>query len=300
MKIVFMGTPDFAVPCLQRLVQDGHMLAGVFTQPDKPSGRGMAQTQPPVKQLALQLGLPVYQPEKLRDGTAAELLRSLAPELGVVVAYGKILPEELLQTPPLGCMNVHASLLPKHRGAAPIQWSILNGDTVTGVTTMLMDKGMDTGDMLLKLETPIGPEETAGQLFGRLSQLGAEAMSQTIPLLAAGKAVRTPQDESQATYAPMLQKSMSELDMTKDAQTLYNAIRGLHPWPGAYVNFAGKRLKVHVARVVQGQGQPGSVLDMQAGILACGSGALQLLEVQPEGKAKMAMEQFLRGFRSGK
>ena len=296
MKIVFMGTPQFAVPCLQRLLEDGHELAAVFTQPDKPQGRKMVLTAPPVKQLALEHHLPVHQPATLRDGSAVQLLRTYAPELIVVVAYGKILPKEILQLPPYGCVNVHASLLPKYRGAGPIQWSVINGETVTGVTSMYMSEGLDTGDMILRHELPIDPMETAGQLQQRLAQLGAQCLSETVQAIAAGCAPRTPQPEDGSSYAPMLTRQMAEIDFTRPAQQVHNLIRGMHPWPVAYTHLDGKTLKVHAAAPVDGySGQPGCLLDDRRLIIGCGQGAIELLQVQLEGAKQMDAQSFLRG-----
>ena len=297
MRVIFMGTPDFAVPCLERLLADGHEVVGVFTQPDKPKGRGKTVQAPPVKELAEKHGIPVFQPVKMRDGTAAELFRSLQPEIAVVVAYGRILPKEMLEIPKYGCINIHGSLLPKYRGAAPIQWSVLNGDPVTGVTAMYLAEGMDTGDMIFKMETPIGPEETAGELFDRLAPLGAECLSRTMKLIEAGEAVRTPQEESEATMAPMLEKSMGQLDFSQPAEKLHNLIRGMNPWPSAYLTFGGKLLKVHQSRLTAGTGRPGEILDAKKLVVACGEGALELTEVQPEGKGRMAGGAFCNGAR---
>lgn len=297
MKIAFMGTPDFAVPCLERLISDGHQVVGVFTQPDKPRGRKMTLTPPPVKVLAQEAGIPVWQPVKLRDGTALATLQDLAPELVVAVAYGRILPRELLWCPPMGCINVHASLLPKYRGAAPIQWTVINGDPVAGVTTMFMAEGLDTGDIILQAETPVGPDETSGELFGRLAPLGAQCLSDTLALFAAGNVPRTPQVEDEATLAPMLDKSMGLLNFSWDAHTLHNLVRGLNPWPGAWVKFGDKTLKIHTTRPVEGSGAPGSVIPGKAPIVACGRGALELVTVQPEGKSPMAGVDWARGAR---
>ncbi|MFR9191289.1 MAG: methionyl-tRNA formyltransferase [Anaerotruncus massiliensis (ex Togo et al. 2019)] len=214
MRIVFMGTPGFAVPCLARLLDDGHEVAGVFTQPDKPRGRGYKLMPPPVKELALERGLPVYQPAKMRDGEALSILRELSPELVVVVAYGKILPKEILELPKYGCVNVHGSLLPRWRGAAPIQWSVIAGDAEGGVTTMYMAEGLDTGDMILRRATPIGPDETSDELYERLAALGAQALSETVTLIAAGRAPREPQDDAASCYAPMLSKELAEIDQS--------------------------------------------------------------------------------------
>lgn len=297
MRIVFMGTPDFAVPCLQRLLEDGHEVPAVFTQPDKPVGRHAVLTPPPVKQLALSRGIPVYQPTKMRDGTVAALLRELAPDCLVVVAYGRILPQEILDVPPRGCVNIHGSLLPRYRGAAPIQWSVIRGETVTGVTSMFMDAGMDTGDIIDTLTTPIGENETAGELFERLAPLGARLLSTTLAAIADGTVTRRPQNDAEATMAPMLEKAMGRLDLTRPARELHNQVRGMNPWPGAFCTAGGKTLKIHETRVAAGSGAPGTLLCADPVTVACGEGALQLVTVQPEGKPRMAAEAWLRGAR---
>ena len=297
MRIVFMGTPDFAVPCLQRLLEDGHEVPAVFTQPDKPVGRHAVLPPPPVKQLALSHGIPVYQPTKMRDGTAAALLRELAPDCLVVVAYGRILPQEILDVPPRGCVNIHGSLLPRYRGAAPIQWSVIRGETVTGVTSMFMDAGMDTGDIIDTLTTPIGENETAGELFERLAPLGARLLSTTLAAIADGTVTRRPQNDAEATMAPMLEKAMGRLDLTRPARELHNQVRGMNPWPGAFCTVGGKTLKIHETRVAAGSGAPGTLLCADPVTVACGEGALQLVTVQPEGKPRMAAEAWLRGAR---
>ena len=297
MRIVFMGTPDFAVPCLQRLLEDGHEVPAVFTQPDKPVGRHAVLTPPPVKQLALSHGIPVYQPTKMRDGTVAALLREMAPDCLVVVAYGRILPQEILDVPPRGCVNIHGSLLPLYRGAAPIQWSVIRGETVTGVTSMFMDAGMDTGDIIDTLTTPIGENETAGELFERLAPLGARLLSTTLAAIADGTVTRRPQNDAEATMAPMLEKAMGRLDLTRPARELHNQVRGMNPWPGAFCTAGGKTLKIHETRVAAGSGAPGTLLCADPVTVACGEGALQLVTVQPEGKPRMAAEAWLRGAR---
>ena len=298
-RIVFMGTPDFAVPCLARILEEGYPVAGVFTQPDKPVGRRQVLTPPPVKALALERGLPVWQPAKLRDGAALELLRSLAPDLVVVVAYGRILPRELLDCPPLGCVNVHGSLLPKYRGAAPIQWTVLNGEKEAGVTTMYMAEELDAGDTILSLSTPVGEEETSGELFDRLAPLGAECLSRTLALFWGGeRPAGHPQDHAAATLAPMLDKAMGEMDFSLPARRLHDLVRGLNPWPSAWTAAEAKRLKVHRARVLREEGveaPPGTVLPGEGLAVACGSGVLELLEVQPEGKGRMPGPAFLLG-----
>lgn len=240
MRIVFMGTPDFAVPCLQALLDHGYDVCGVFTQPDKPKGRGYTLTPPPVKELALRYNLPVYQPKSMKTGEAADILRSLAPDLAVVVAFGRILPREVLDIPRLGCINVHGSLLPKYRGAAPIQRAVLNGEAETGVTTMFLADGVDTGDMIQKAVTPIGEEETSGELFDRLAVMGADLLISTVEALARGKVTREAQDHEQATHAAMIRKEEAEIDWTKSAADIHNLVRGMNPWPSAYTFYHGQ------------------------------------------------------------
>lgn len=296
MRIILMGTPDFAVPSLQALLDAGHEIAGVFTQPDKPKGRGYQLTPPPVKVLAEASNIPVWQPATLKDGEVLELLRTLAPELIVVVAYGKILPKSILDLPAYGCVNVHASLLPRYRGAAPIQWSVLNGDAVTGVTTMHMAEGLDTGDMIFQRETPIGPDETADELHDRLAALGASLLCETVACLAAGTAPRTPQDDAFSVYAPMLHKGMSPIDFTRSAAEVHNQIRGLSGWPCATAIYDGKKLKVHRSALVpEMKGADGALLDQKRLIVGCGGGAVEFLEVQAEGARRMSGEEYLRG-----
>ncbi len=295
MKIVFMGTPDFAVPCLQALLDHPYEVVGVFTQPDKPKGRGYQLTPPPVKELAVSKGIPVSQPTTLRDGTALEQLKIWKPDLIVVVAYGKFLPKEILELPRLGCINVHASLLPKYRGAGPIQWAILNGETVTGVTTMYMAEGMDTGDMLERASLEIGPDETADELHDRLSALGAKLLLSTVDKAEKGTLQPEKQDDSLASYAPMLTKDLSHIDFSQPAQKIHNQIRGLSSWPAAYTSYQGKRLKVYKSCMRDGSGEPGLLMDPKRMIVACGEGAIELVEVQYEGSRKMSGEEFLRG-----
>lgn len=310
MRILFMGTPDFAVPSLRQLLEDGHEIVGVITQTDKPKGRGHKLAPPPVKELALERGLPVYQPKSLRNDEGLALVKGLAPELIIVIAYGKILPPAVLAVPPRGCINVHASLLPKYRGAGPIQWSVLNGETVTGVTTMMMAEGIDTGDILLRAETPIGENETAGELTDRLAELGAKTLSQTLHLLERGELSPQKQDDALSCYAPMLEKSMSWIDFGKSAQDLHNLIRGLSPWPCAETTYQGKRLKVYRSERVETFEAPGTesacaigvigacpgqVLDPKNFIVLCGDGLLKLTEVQFEGSKRMSGADFLRG-----
>ena len=291
MNIIFMGTPAFAVPCLERLVADGHEIPLVVSQPDKPQGRKMQLAPTAVKEIALVHGLRVEQPEKLRGNDEfLALLRELAPDLIIVVAYGKILRQEVLGIPKYGCINVHASLLPKYRGAAPCQWAVLNGEAETGVTTMMMDAGIDTGDMLLQEKIAIPEDMTAGELQARLRALGAAALSDTLELLSRGKLIPQKQTHTQATYAPMLTKALSPLDFTKPAAALHNQVRGLNPWPGATMDFDGRPLKVHRSRVAERGGSPLRIL--------CGDGKyLELLTVQAEGKRAMAAEEYWRGIR---
>ena len=298
MRILFMGTPDFAAVSLKRLVEDGHEICGVFTQPDKPRNRNKV-TFSPVKEYALSHGLTVYQPTKLRDGTALELVKSLAPELIVVVAYGCILPKSVLEAPKHGCINLHVSLLPKYRGSAPVQWAVLNGDTETGVSIMQMDEGLDTGDVLYCKKITIDPEETSGELFDRVTAVGAEALCETIPQIAAGTLTAVPQDHENATLAPMLNKEMAEFHLTDTAAHIHNWVRGMNPWPGAwFITSGGKKLKVMSSRVAAANGEaPGTVLATKPLTIACGEGAIQLLEVVPEGKKPMDGTAFAAGLR---
>ena len=295
MRVVFMGTPEFAVPSLKQLIDDGHQVVGVFAQPDKPKGRGYKLAPPPVKEAAMEYNIPVYQPTSMRDGTALEILKELAPDVIIVVAYGKILPKEILELPPKGCINVHGSLLPKYRGAGPIQWSVINGEKVTGVTTMYMGEGLDTGDMLLKEETPIGENETSGELHDRLCLVGAHCLSETMKKLEEGALEPVAQDDSISTYAPMLNKEMAKIDFTKSMSELHDLIRGLSPWPVAYTSLNGTLLKVHRAVKAQGHGEPGTLLDKKKMVIACGDGALEFLEVQMAGAKRMSAGDFLRG-----
>ena len=298
MKIVFMGTPDFAVASLRRLVEDGHEVCGVFTQPDKPKNRGMKLTFSPVKEYALTQNLEVYQPLTMRDGEASRVLRALAPELIVVAAYGKLLPEEILTLPKYGCINVHSSLLPKYRGAAPINWAILNGERVTGVSIMYMVKALDAGDVIHAVSTEIGEREDAAALTARLAQLGAQALSETIPALADGMASRTPQDEAAFTYAPMLDRSLSPIDWTKRAREIDCQVRGLIPWPCAATVVDGKNVKVY--ETIPGEATadvPGTMRAVKQGIsVACGGGESRIItQLQAEGGKRMTAADYLRG-----
>lgn len=297
MKIVFMGTPEFAVPCLARLLEDGHTVPLVVTQADKPKGRGHRLAPPPVKAFALEHGLPVYQPQSMKVPETLERLREAAPELIVVVAYGKILPPAVLELPPHGCINVHASLLPRYRGAAPIQWAVLNGETEAGVTTMQMDAGLDTGDMLLSVSCPVPEDMTAGQLHDRLSLLGAQVLSETLNALKANTLTPKKQNDGESCYAPMLDKSLSPLDWSRPAAQLHNQVRGLNPWPSACCRCQGRLLKVHASRVGESSdAEPGIVIKLNPFTVSCGGHtSLELLEVQGEGARRMSGADFLRG-----
>ena len=285
------------MPSLKALLDSGETVTGVFTQPDKPKGRGHRLQPPPVKMAAEEYGIPIFQPVSLRKDETLEELKALEPELIVVVAYGKILPRAVLELPRFGCINVHGSLLPKYRGAAPIQWTVLNGDPVGGVTTMFMADGIDTGDMLLKAETPVGENETASELYERLSYMGAELLMKTLSALKDGTLHPEPQDEAVATHAPMLTKEMGRLDFTKPSVELHHLICGLSGWPCAYTEIDGKRLKVYRSRLCEAAGKPGEILDSKRFVVGCGSGALELLEVQYEGSKRMPGDAFLRGRR---
>ena len=296
MRIVFMGTPDFAVPCLAELLEAGHQVCGVFTQPDKPKGRKMVLTPPPVKELALEKGLPVYQPAKMRDGEALGILQELRPELIVVVAYGKILPKEILTLPPKGCVNVHGSLLPKYRGAAPIQWSVINGEKETGVTTMLMDEGLDTGDMLLRDTVKIGENETAGELFDRLAPIGAQLLLKTLEGLEQGSIAPQKQNDQESTYASMLDKNLSAVNWNKSSREVHNLIRGLTPWPTAYTVLEGKKLKLFGSSVSAAKGGAGEIVSLNPFLVGCGDGVcVRIDQVQLEGKKRMGAADFFRG-----
>lgn len=296
MRIVFMGTPDFAVPSLQALIDAGHDVCAVYTQPDKPQGRKQILTAPPVKTLALEHDIPVFQPNTLKNEDEQARLRELAPEVIIVVAYGKLLPKAVLDIPPRGCINVHGSLLPRWRGAAPIQWAVIAGDEMAGVTTMQMAEGLDTGDMLLTYETKVGEKETAGELFDRLAQSGAELLIQTLVKL--DEITPRPQDDAQSCYAHMLDKQMAVIDWSKSAHEIDCLIRGLNPWPIALTTLSGERLKVFAAEKAAGNGEPGTVLeaDPKKGLtVACGEGALKLTEIQLVGGKRMKATDFLRG-----
>ena len=300
MRVVFMGTPDFAAASLRRILDDGFEVVGVFTQPDKPKGRGMELSFSPVKELALQRAIPVFQPEKMRDGTALEALRGLSPDILAVVAYGRILPPELLEVPEYGAVNVHGSLLPKYRGAAPIQWAVLNGDETTGVTTMYLANEMDTGDIIYAESTPIGEFETSGELYDRLKEMGAALLSRTLCDIEKGCAPRTPQDHEKASYVKMLDKSLCPIDFSKPARMVVKQVCGLQPWPVATMKIGADVLRVF--GVDYGKtpchAAPGTILSADArGIeIACGDGeSVVVTELQAAGKKRMSAADFLRG-----
>lgn len=298
LRTVFMGTPEFALPTLKGLLAAGVNMVGVYTQPDRPKGRGKKLTASPVKQLALEENIPVFQPHKLRDPQAVEELALLAPDLIVVVAYGQILPKAVLDIPTYHCINVHASLLPKYRGAAPINKAIVDGETQTGVTTMLMDVGLDTGAMLVKLSLPIGPDETAGQLHDRLALLGCKAMEKTLKQLCAGTLTPEPQNDELSTYAPMMKKEDGLIDWQQPAAMIHNQVRGFDPWPGAYTHLDGEVLKIAATAVDEKlSGVPGTILaaDKTGVRIACGQGCLIVGELQLPGKKRLAAVNFLSG-----
>ncbi len=295
MRLVYLGTPLFAVPTLERIVEAGHDVVAVLTQPDRPKGRGQKETMPPVKEAALRQGLTVQQPERIRRPEVVEQLRRLAPEAMVVVGYGQIIPQSILDIPPLGIINVHASLLPKYRGAAPIQWAIARGETKTGVTTMKIDAGLDTGGMLLKWETAIGPEETAVELSARLAPAGADLLARTLAELRT--IVPEPQDDTQATLAPILKREDGHIDWNLTGREILNRARGFQPWPGAYGFLHGQRFHIWRGAMAQRELAPGRLLSEGRRLFAgCGGGAIELLEVQMEGKKRMPAAAFLNGF----
>ncbi len=300
MRLIFMGTPDFSVPTFEALLAAGHDIVLAVTQPDRPKGRHGAMTAPPVKACAVAHDIPVYQPERIRDAACVAYLRQQEADLIVVVAFGQILSGEILTMPRYGCVNVHASLLPKYRGAAPIQWAVINGESVTGVTTMRMDEGLDTGDIILTEELALAPDETGGSLFDRLSEVGAGLCARTLVAIEDGTATYTPQEEEKATKVGMIRKEMGRLDWTKSAAELECLIRGLDPWPSAFTVWNGKTLKIwkSTVRAENTAYAPGTVAEVTADAVAVqtGDGLLVLREVQPEGKKRMPCDAFLRGY----
>ncbi|MBU9728997.1 methionyl-tRNA formyltransferase [Diplocloster modestus] len=300
MRVVFMGTPDFAVGTLEKLSEAGYEVVGVVTQPDKPKGRSKQLSASPVKQKALELGIPVYQPVRVRNAECIEEIRKFQADVFVVAAFGQILPKELLEMPKFGCVNVHASLLPDYRGAAPIQWAIIDGQSKTGVTIMRMDEGLDTGDMILKREVPIDKKETGGSLFDKLSVVGAGLCVEALRQLEAGTAVFEKQDESHTSYAKMMKKELGNIDWNKDAASIERLIRALNPWPSAYTNLDQAVLKIWDAEVLDetGDGKPGEIIRIEkdAVCVQTGNGVLSIKEVQLAGKKRMATDAFLRGY----
>ena len=300
MRIVFMGTPDFSVPTLEQLIRN-HQVVGVVTQPDKRKGRGKAMAFPPVKEKALEYDIPVYQPVKVREPEFIEELKKMNPDSIVVVAFGQILPEEILNLPPYGCVNVHASLLPKYRGAAPIQWAVIDGEKETGVTTMYMAKGLDTGDMLDKVVVPIDPKETGESLHDKLSEAGGRLILETLTKLENGTAVRIPQNDAESCYAKMLTKELGEIDWNQSAAAIERLIRGLNSWPSAYTHLDGKTLKIWDADVEEGQADVavGTVTEVKKDCfyVQTGDGRLKINEIQLQGKKRMAVQAFLLGYK---
>lgn len=299
MKIVFMGTPDFSVNALENIVKAGHDVVGVITQPDKPKGRGGKMQYTPVKEKALELGLDVYQPQRVKETEFIEKLKEMNPDAIVVIAFGQILPKAILDMPKYGCINVHASLLPKYRGAAPIQWSVIDGEKETGVTTMYMNEGLDTGDIIDKVVVPIDKKETGGSLFDKLAIEGGKLILKTLIELENGTAVRTPQDDSKSNYAGMINKQLGKIDFNKSANEIERLIRGLNPWPSAYTKMDGKTLKIWDADVDDSENDsaPGTIIEVGKDFIrvATGKGSLKILELQLEGKKRMKTRDFLNG-----
>lgn len=295
MNIVFMGTPDFAVPALKAIANSNHNVSGVFTQPDKPRGRKMIMTPPDVKVCAEELNIPVFQPKSMKSQEALQILSDLKPDVVVVAAYGQILPQAVLDVPRFGCINIHGSLLPKYRGASPIQQAVLNGDKVTGVTTMLMNAGLDTGDILLSVKTEIGENETSGELFDRLAQLGGKLILKTLDVVENGTAEPKKQDDSLATHTSKIDKSLCPIDFSKQSFEVHNKIRGLNPWPIATAKLCGKNVKIFSSRLSELRGASGTVLSVKPLVIGCGEKSVEILELQPEGKKRMSASAFAAG-----
>ena len=295
-RVIFMGTPDFAVPCLARLVEISDVVA-VVTQPDRPKGRGQKLLPPPVKVFSQEHGIAVYQPVRVKAPDFVDVLRGLAPDLIVVVAFGQILSKEILSLPPLGCINVHASLLPRYRGAAPMQWAIVRGEKETGVTTMFMDEGLDTGDMLMRETLPITQAMTAAELHDAMMKLGADVLEKTLFFLSEGTLKRTPQDDALSTYAPLLDKEVGRIDWKKSAQEIHDLVRGLNSWPGAYTMLEGQKFKIWRTRLAEGTAEPGEIVSVtkQGLLVGTGEGMLEILELQAPSKKKMAAGDYVRG-----
>ena len=297
MRVVFMGTPDIAATCLKKVIADGFEVVGVYTQPDRPKGRGMKMVFSPVKEVAIANNLPVFQPENFREDETVEQLKNLRPDVVAVVAYGRILPQRVLDLVPQGFINIHASVLPQYRGSAPYQWAVLDGLKETGVSAQFMVHAMDAGDVVGVSKTPIGPDETAGELLDRLAVLGADLLSETLTKYENKELIPVPQDESKVTMAPMLDKSMCPIDWTKNAQQIHDKVRGLHPWPVATMELQGKKFKVHATKIVPGSGKPGEILGLtKTGLkIACGDGAIEVTSLQAEGGKRMAAPDYFRG-----
>ena len=292
-----MGTPDIAATCLKKILADGFEVVGVYTQPDRPKGRGMKMVFSPVKEVAIAQNIPVFQPENFRGEETVEQLRELKPDVCAVVAYGRILPQKVLDVPTKGCVNIHASLLPQYRGSAPYQWAVLDGLKETGVTAQHMALKMDAGDIIDVAKTPIGENETAGELLDRLAVLGADLLSSVLTRFETGDVAGTAQNEDEVTFAPMLDKAMCPIDFTKTARQVHNHVRGLHPWPVATMELQGKKFKIHATAVVDGEGEPGQILGLtKTGlVIACGEGAVEIRSLQAEGGKRMAAPDYFRG-----
>ena len=298
MRVVFMGTPEIAATCFKRIIADGFEIVGCYTQPDRPKGRGMKMVYSPVKEVAIANNIPVFQPENFRSEETIEQFRALKPDICAVVAYGRILPQKILDIPACGCINIHASLLPQYRGSAPYQWAVLDGLKETGVTAQHMVLEMDAGDIIDVEKTPIGENDTAGEVLDRLAGLGADLLSRVLSRAQCGdKCCGKPQCCEDVTFAPMLNKSMCPIDWTKTASQVHNHVRGLHPWPVATMELQGKKFKVHATRVVEGSGKPGEILGLtKTGLkIACGEGAVEILQLQAEGGKRMAAPDYFRG-----
>ena len=298
MRVVFMGTPDIAATCLKKIIADGFEVVGVYTQPDRPKGRGMKMVYSDVKEVALAHNLPIFQPENFREEETVEQLRALKPDICAVVAYGRILPQKVLDIPTFGCINIHASILPQYRGSAPYQWAVLDGLTETGVSAMYLVREMDAGDIIEVSKTPIGENETAGELLDRLAVLGADLLSKTLSRFSeTGMVPAVCQNPALVSYAPMLDKSMCPIDWNKTAQQVHNHVRGLHPWPVATTEIQGKKFKIHETRPVEGRGEPGQILELNKKglVIACGEGAVEIRTLQAEGGKRMAAPDYFRG-----
>ena len=297
MRVVFMGTPDIAATCLKKILADGFDVVACYTQPDRPKGRGMKMVFSPVKEVAIAHNIPVFQPENFRGEDTVEQLKALKPDVCAVVAYGRILPQKVLDIPTFGCVNIHASILPQYRGSAPYQWAVLDGLTETGVTAQKMVWEMDAGDVIDVAKTPIGENETAGEVLDKLAVLGADLLSATLTRFENGTVTAVPQDPNGVSFAPMLDKSMCPIDWNKTARQVHNQVRGLHPWPVATTEIQGTKFKVHATRIVEGSGRPGELLGLtKTGLrIACGEGAVEIIQLQAEGGKRMAAPDYFRG-----